>query len=494
MTNFDPFQSEVLARINAPDRPSLFVEARAGSGKTTILIEACKEAESPVRIVAFNRKIADEFTKRLEAFQGASGFHKASTLHSLALQVFPKVPNKKLQVKSNKIGDLIKEQGDFDDQEKEALEDVIRGLRNHFTEDVDSIEEFIEAANFPLPEPGKPSKDWLTIIGDILVASQALFESEQIIDFDEMLYLPLKYGWRLPKFTRLFTDEVQDFNPVQMEWLAQLLSPASQLVCVGDPFQSIYGFRGASSNACQELVLRFGLETLLMPTTYRCKRSIVSRAQQIVSDITAPEWQQEGLVLQVKEPTRLSTLVDPAQRTFVLARTHAKLIPIALNLLRRNQSFTYVTDKLNTRLWFWLKAVGSTAKKKEPTVAQIQGAFPQHLERLSPNKREWAEQLFDVFQCLAAGLRSLDKASETLNVLTKITSNKRFSNLELSTIHGAKGREASTVVFFAPEALPSPFAHTKQELQQELNLTYIAITRAQDRLVFLPEIYLTLEN
>ena len=71
---------------------------------------------------------------------------------------------------------------------------MIRGLRNHFTEDVDSIEEFIEAANFPLPEPGKPSKDWLTIIGDILVASQALFESEQIIDFDEMLYLPLKYG------------------------------------------------------------------------------------------------------------------------------------------------------------------------------------------------------------------------------------------------------------------------------------------------------------
>jgi len=494
MTKFDPFQSEVLARINAPERPSLFVEARAGSGKTTILIEACKEADSPVRIVAFDRKIADEFTKRLEAFQGTSGFHKASTLHSLALQVFPKVPNKKIQVKSSKIGDIIREQGNFNEQEKETVEDVIRGLRNHFTEDPDVIREFIEAANFPLPEPGEESKDWFSIIQKTLSISQDLFSSEQIIDFDEMLYFPLKYGWRLPKFTRLFTDEVQDFNPIQMEWLARLLSPASQLVCVGDPFQSIYGFRGAAPNACQELVKRFGLTVLPMPTTYRCKRSIVDQAQRIVSDIVAPDWQQEGLVLRVEESTRLSTLVDPAQRTFVLARTHAKLIPIALNLLRRNQPFTYVTDKLNTRLWFWLKAVGSTAKRKEPTVAQIQGAFPEHLERLSLNKREWAEQLFDVFQSLAAGLRSLDKASETLKVLTEITSNKRQSSLELSTIHGAKGREASTVLFFAPEALPSPFAKTEEELQQELNLTYIAITRAQDRLVFLPEIYLTLEN
>ena len=58
----------------------------------------------------------------------------------------------------------------------------------------------------------------------------------------------------------------------------------------------------------------------------------------------------------------------------------------------------------------------------------------------------------------------------------------------LSTIHAAKGTEATRVIIYCPELIPSKYANTSWQRDQEDNLLYVAITRAQEELVYLGEI------
>jgi hypothetical protein len=55
---------------------------------------------------------------------------------------------------------------------------------------------------------------------------------------------------------------------------------------------------------------------------------------------------------------------------------------------------------------------------------------------------------------------------------------------KLTSIHRAKGLEASRVLLLRPEKLPHPMAKTKWAKEQEMNLKYVAITRAIDEFVY----------
>ena len=54
--------------------------ARAGTGKTTTLVELCSRVQGEVFLGAYNKKIADEIKARLEAKGLVHA--KASTMHS----------------------------------------------------------------------------------------------------------------------------------------------------------------------------------------------------------------------------------------------------------------------------------------------------------------------------------------------------------------------------------------------------------------------------
>ena len=49
------------------------------------------------------------------------------------------------------------------------------------------------------------------------------------------------------RYKAIYVDEYQDTDPMQIQLLKNLAAPGTLLVAVGDPDQSIYGFRGADS-------------------------------------------------------------------------------------------------------------------------------------------------------------------------------------------------------------------------------------------------------
>ena len=55
----------------------------------------------------------------------------------------------------------------------------------------------------------------------------------------------------------------------------------------------------------------------------------------------------------------------------------------------------------------------------------------------------------------------------------------------LSTVHKAKGLEADNVYIICPDSLPMKFENQQEwEYAQEMNLKYVAVTRAKKKLVF----------
>ena len=56
-----------------------------------------------------------------------------------------------------------------------------------------------------------------------------------------------------------------------------------------------------------------------------------------------------------------------------------------------------------------------------------------------------------------------------------------------STIHKAKGLEKDNIWILRPELMPHPMAKSAADKQQEINLCYVAITRAKKTLNYVGE-------
>src|SRR5208337_3667275 len=98
--------------------------------------------------------------------------------------------------------------------------------------------------------------------------------------FDDLLFLAVKDGIRLPTFDNVLVDEAQDTNAIQRAILRKIMHDDSRLVAVGDPSQGIYGFRGADHDAMDLIKSEFDADELPLTVSYRCATAIVKYASQ----------------------------------------------------------------------------------------------------------------------------------------------------------------------------------------------------------------------
>jgi|GEM_PF-213877 len=85
------------------------------------------------------------------------------------------------------------------------------------------------------------------------------------------------------KFKYILVDEFQDVNTVQVELLKQLIHDENQLFCVGDDWQSIYGFRGANVEYIVNFKEFFSNPTIIkLHVNYRSNTTIVDASNEII--------------------------------------------------------------------------------------------------------------------------------------------------------------------------------------------------------------------
>jgi len=85
------------------------------------------------------------------------------------------------------------------------------------------------------------------------------------------------------RYRYILVDEFQDVNNLQVELIRLLLTDTTQLFCVGDDWQSIYGFRGSNVSYIIEFEKQFpGAFVIKLGLNYRSTQHIVGASNEVI--------------------------------------------------------------------------------------------------------------------------------------------------------------------------------------------------------------------
>lgn len=464
-----------IFRCMRGSRGHIVVLARAGTGKTTTILEAIKHLPPGVRILlcAFNARIRDELKRR--APKGV----KVMTLHGLGRSALSR-GGYSCQVEKTKARDIAKELCSDEDGKVnyQLVRTVCRLVGLAKSTLVSTKEGFIDLIDdYDLSDTGDSVVVPTEILAELALAVLRLCkEDKSIIDFDDMIWFPCVHNVQPQKFDVVFVDEAQDLNAAQRWLVERAVKPGGRLIAVGDDRQAIYQFRGAGQDVLGDLTEQFRAAVMPLSVTYRCPKRIVEIAKSIVPDYMAAEEAPEGIVEHVNsaELTRRAAAPD-----FILSRASAPLMRTCLDLLAMGKPAIVAGKDLGRSL------VALINKSETHTTAELEEWMQEfkkiERERLLPEHEKQFEAILDRLECirvLSEGVptvMALNRRIETL--FTDEGDDSMRSKIVCSTVHKAKGLERPRVWL-----LDQTFR--KGSSTEEDNIFYVAVTRAQSELYF----------
>src|SRR5271166_2824085 len=274
------YQKAIFEDVANPNGGNTVIIARAGSSKTTVIVEAIKHIpnkKAKTLCVAFNKFIATELEERIN-----KSYVEVRTLHSLGFSVVRKHFGK-VAIDPNKSVSIIKGTfpPDYKCWEEIFLIDKTVSLAKGFLIDAPSkIDEMMD--NFDIVPVDLDREDFIKRVVRVLRLCK---EHKESANFDDMVWLPIVYGCTFPKYDYVFCDEAQDLNAGQLHIALSCSAPNGRTFACGDDRQGIYAWRGADENAIPNIIKRLNAKTLPLPISYRCAKSIIKIAQTYVPDI-----------------------------------------------------------------------------------------------------------------------------------------------------------------------------------------------------------------
>jgi hypothetical protein len=205
--------------------------------------------------------------------------------------------------------------------------------------------------------------------------------------------------------------------------------------------------------------------------------AVIDEAQRIVPQIQACETAGPGLV-QTLEHVPLTFCIGKT----LLCRNKKPLIKLAYRLMKNNIQPRMAGKDIAASLKATLRRV--KAKSIPEAIEKLEKLADAEIKDCKSDSA--AETMRDKFDSLLSILESLPSSMPIPEVAKSI--DELFSDgpgqVFLSTIHKAKGREFPSVILLSPELIPSRFATLDWQIEQEYNLLYVAITRAQQELFY----------
>lgn len=480
---FSPQQETLFSWVKSGSG-SVFLRARAGTGKTTTIIEACKYMRGSLAFAAYNKKIADEIKNKMSVSGIDTRDKKAGTFHSFgwnaARRVYQntKVDEKKVDAILADSLHVPTELRPFTRKLVSLAKNNAIGLFGNVDDDRvwwDIIEHHDLASDLEDPRLVKDG---------IRHAIAALAESNRTIhdafDFDDMIYVPAVRNLRIWQNDWLLVDEAQDTNQARRALARKMLRPGGRSIWVGDDRQAIYGFTGADADAIDQIVKDFACDVLPLTVTYRCPRAVVAEAKCIVPDIEAA-GDTVGSVqsIEIKDMLAMGLRSSDA----ILCRKTAPIVSLAFQLIRKGiachvegREIGRGLSKLANR---WRVKTTDALRHK------LEDYRENEVAKLMAKGRETlADAVNDRVDTLLAILEEVPTLAQ-LHVKLDTLFDDNAPSLTLSTIHKSKGREWPRVFILGRyEYMPSSWARQKWQQVQEANLIYVAITRSQDELYY----------
>jgi len=331
------------------------VEATAGSGKTTTLVQVAALLESHVLqpgqsacFLAFNRSTAHELRARLPAAVDST------TIHALGRRMLlTSLGGARLTLDDTKYLDLALESlagtreealTALDPSETASYLSRLAGLaRLELTDTADASALIDLAKRYRLRSPAAHHTEALNALLPELLDRGADGGRTGSVDFTDMVYLPLHYDLPPPPYAFVCVDEAQDLSRLNLELVMRLLGSGARGLFVGDPYQAIYAFAGADARSLTRIAERTGATRLPLSVSYRCPVKHVTLARRFSPDTEPRHGAPTGAVT-VLPASALARNVRPGD--LVMSRTNAPLIALAVEFASRGTACMVLGDDL----------------------------------------------------------------------------------------------------------------------------------------------------
>lgn len=528
-----PFNQAQREAIESDLGPVCII-AGPGTGKTMTLtariaymVETRHVDRSSILALTFTNKAAKELRDRLTVLIGPRGLPLTTTFHAFALLVIRNLEREELpqfitEAQRHKVAAALKKSGQY---KQLSVRDMLLAISR--------------AKNIP---DGSSDKT----IRQLVAAYDSELAAKGWWDFDDVLrrlYIALtdnesfRTGLQ-QRYRHLLVDEFQDTNSLQYAIL-RLLAPSGDMFVIGDPLQSIYGFRGADASIFAAFKQDWPqARTITLTTNYRSMVKIVDLANAIFPEAAAlvPHTQEAGslqLVEVLNEYSEAQWVIDhieqelggsdllktshystlAGQRTFrdfaVLSRTHAaaritqqKLEESGIPYQVAGEGSPYQRPHVMTILesLAYVDGSGPLPEMSKLTPSQMAAL-------LEPLRATYAAMPLSELIARLGELFGIDKPEQQRDLQQLRHTLLRFERqplreyldyvqsiadqgfydpsaeaVTLLTIHAAKGLEFARVFLLAAEQGILPLTGASADRDEEQRLFYVAITRAREGL------------
>ncbi|MCG5440948.1 ATP-dependent DNA helicase UvrD2 [Micromonospora foliorum] len=379
-------------------------------------------------------------------------------------------------------------------------------------------------------------------VADVFTAYEQLKRSNGVIDFEDMLRAAVwgieehpDVGEQIrTQYRHFVVDEYQDVNPLQQRLLEAWLAGRNDLTVVGDASQTIYSFTGATSAYLVDFPRRHRNATVVrLVRDYRSTPQVVGLANAVISQARGtearlrlelsgqrPPGPEPDLRIFTDEPAeanavaaRCRSLIDagtPAKEIAVLFRVNAQSeayekalteagVPYVVQGAERFFERTEVRQAMVALRAATRSIPGETplpaavvealtAVGWAPDAPPAGGAARERWEALSALV-QLAEEYAATPEVVPIGEAASVERPVTLTDFTEELARRAaqqhvptVDGVTLASLHSAKGLEWDAVflVGLAEGTLPTTYAKTVEQVEEERRLLYVGITRARE--------------
>jgi len=327
------------------------VLAGPGTGKTHALVDLYEQAvregvagRDQILVLTFSTGAAGEIARRIdERLQDDYGEAWISTFHSFCARVLrDQAPDRERRL-VNGFQEWIVMRKVLADVDAGVL-GPLDGLRRSdaFAHDLLGFvalmkQNLVHPAALQLAA-GASASERVQVLAAVYQAYQHQMLEARLVDFRDLISGTIELLQSSPalrermraKFRLILVDEFQDVDPAQFELLRLIAPPDSspRLVVVGDPDQSIYGFRGTVPRLLShDFAAAYGAATSHLDVCRRCSQAALDAGELLLS---ATQPGRAPRALRADQPRLAPAVVvareaDPVDEAFFCAREIKRL-------------------------------------------------------------------------------------------------------------------------------------------------------------------------
>jgi DNA helicase-2/ATP-dependent DNA helicase PcrA len=524
---------EILAGLNDAQRAAasavrgpVAILAGAGTGKTTTITHRIAHQvaggtfpASAILAVTFTEKAAGELKARL-AKLGVQGV-EARTFHAAGLsqlgrlwqantgEVLPEILDRKAMLISSLANALPRP---YRFIPRGELANEIEWAKNRMVAPDAYLAELERTGHEPpiLPE----------LMHRVYEGYERRKHRTGRIDFEDMLGLAIRLFDEHPvaaaevreRFRAFTVDEYQDVNPLQQALLERWLDGRDEVCVVGDDYQTIYTFTGASPEHLLSFPERYPNATVVrLEENYRSTPEVLAVANHLAERLGGFRKSLRATRPSGPSPTARH-LPDPAAEVMFVVdevrRLHAEAVPFEeMAVLYRinarsepfEEAFAAAGIPYQVRDGAFLRRPGPRsvlARLRRGETSRVVDAVGRATDEVGfdpdtePDDAEEVTRQADLarLRALAAEFAAADPEGDVAAFVAELA--RRFSadrsarGVNLSTFHRAKGLEFEAV--FLPrlldKELPFRSGRATADPEEERRLLYVGLTRAKHHL------------